>query len=206
MAELSANSRGPTWYRPCISSLVAIDRASSRVKSRLTTLLSIPVRREVSRIPRPSGVAASASSTRTRRPAVLEVTSDGLSALSGVAPSGRATKELTARSLGRLGVLEPIPLGSGRTSTAAACRAPLEWAGHRLASSAVSGSAGGLPQLQGGDLVRGHHGVPGVAVGGDGNPERFAAPDRLALGDDAGVGDAGGVAFGLLGEPHAAVG
>lgn len=65
---------------------------------------------------------------------------------------------------------------------------------------------GSLTQLQCGDLVRGHHGVPGVAVGGDGDPERAAALDRLALGDDACVADPGGVAFGLLGEPHGAIG
>src|SRR3954454_5912342 len=63
-----------------------------------------------------------------------------------------------------------------------------------------------LTQLQCRDLVRGHHGVPGVAVRGDRDPEWAAAPDRLALGDDAGVGDPGGVARGLLREPHAAVG
>ena len=84
----------------------------------------------------------------------------------------------------------------------------LPWSGQTAGLSAAppAGRPGGLPQLQGGDLVGGHHGVPGVAVGGDGDPEWAAALDRLALGDDAGVGDAGGVATGLLGEPHGAVG
>jgi hypothetical protein len=64
----------------------------------------------------------------------------------------------------------------------------------------------GLPQLQRGDLVRGHHRVPRVPVGRDGDPERAAALDHLGLGDDAGVVDPGDVALGLLGEPHGAVG
>src|SRR5215211_2298314 len=63
-----------------------------------------------------------------------------------------------------------------------------------------------LTQLQRGDLVRGHHGVPGVSVGSDCDPERAAALDRLALGDDAGVRDPGGVALSLLGEPDRAIG
>jgi hypothetical protein len=157
--------------------------------------------------PRPSGVAASASSTRTRRPAVLEVTSDCRSARSGVAPCGRATKELTARSLGWPGVFEPIPLGVWPNRNC--CGPPeLRWSGQAtgLRAAQSAGRPAALPQLQGGDLVRGHHRVPGVTVGRDGDPERAAALDRLALGDDAGVGDPGGVAVELLGEPHGAVG
>jgi Natural resistance-associated macrophage protein-like len=102
-------------------------------------ILSIPVRREVSRIPKPSGVAASASSTRTRRPRGAGGDERLPFRPVGRAPCGRATKELTARSLGRLGGLEPIPLGSlAEPQLLRPARAPLEWAGHSLESSAVS--------------------------------------------------------------------
>jgi hypothetical protein len=85
-------------------------------------------------------------------------------------------------------------------------KAPLQRGFRHSARVQTATQNGSLTQLQCGDLVRRHHGVPGVGVGGDGDPEWAAAPDHLALGDDAGVGDPGGVAFGLLSEPHGAVG
>src|SRR5215203_4636446 len=67
-----------------------------------------------------------------------------------------------------------------------------------------------LPQLQGGDLVRLHHRVPGVVgVRVDRDAKRLAVPDDLALSDlDAvtNLRDPGDVALGGLGEPDRAVG
>src|SRR5215204_1235971 len=62
-----------------------------------------------------------------------------------------------------------------------------------------------LPQLQGGDLVRLEHRVPGVAVGCDRYAKWLAALDDLALGYDTIVRDPGDVALGGLGEPDRAV-
>ena len=99
------------------------------------------------------------------------------------------------------------PKGTGSSSLPKANESPARRRGFRdCAESPQRLRTAPLTQLQRGDLVRGHHRVPGVAVGGDGDPERATALDRLALGDDAGVGDPGGIAFGLLGEPHTAVG
>jgi hypothetical protein len=63
-----------------------------------------------------------------------------------------------------------------------------------------------LPQLQGGDLVRLHHRVPGISLGCDRDAKRLAALDDLALGYDTIVRDLGDVALGGLGEPDCAVG
>src|SRR5215218_6438646 len=63
-----------------------------------------------------------------------------------------------------------------------------------------------LPQLQSGDLVGAEHREPGVAVGGDRDPEGFAALDGLRLGrDNTGGRDPGDVSCGGAGEPHRAV-
>src|SRR5919112_1877855 len=63
-----------------------------------------------------------------------------------------------------------------------------------------------LSQLQSGDLVSTEHREPGVAVGGDGDPERLAALDGLRLGrDDTSGRDPGDVSCGGAGEPHRAV-
>src|SRR5205809_7997050 len=56
-----------------------------------------------------------------------------------------------------------------------------------LCATSTATQNGALTQLQCGHLVRGHHGVPGLAVGAVDDAEWAAALDGLALVGDGGV-------------------